>query len=133
MKTNGIIVRPASASVKTIMDHFEEFLKNHGATIYSRIDQQSQAHKAGIDLLPLEFLLFGNPAKGIKIIQENMLSALDLPLKIISWTDVDGQSWVAFNDLAYLTDRFGLATDKDSPLNLSPMVEYVLKNQLPRE
>jgi len=133
MKTNGIIIRRTSASVKTTIDHFEEFLKNHGATIYARIDQQSEADKVGIALLPLEFLLFGNPAKGIKIIKENVLSSLDLPLKIISWSDGDGQSWVAFNDLAYLTDRFGLVPDTDSPLNLSPMVEYILKNQVPRD
>lgn len=133
METNGLNIRPTSASVKTTIDYFVEFLTNHGAKIYARIDQQSEARIAGIDLPPLEFLLFGNPEKGAKIIRENVLSALDLPLKIICWTDSGGQSWVAFNDMAYLTERFELAQDKDSPLNLFPMVEYVLKNQLPRE
>jgi uncharacterized protein (DUF302 family) len=133
MESNGIIVRPSKASVKTTINHFVEFLQNHGATIYARIDQQAEAQKAGVELRPLEFLLFGNPAKGAQLMKENILSALDLPLKIIAWGDEDGKTWVAFNDVTYVTARFDLSADKDSPLNLGPMVEYLLKNQIGEE
>ena len=129
MRANGIIIRKSGASVKDTVDQIVEFLRNHGATVYARIDQQSEALKSGLELPPLEFLLFGNPTKGALIMKENILSALDLPLKIIAWTDSDGQSWVAFNDVSYLSSRFELIADKDSPLDLSPMVDYLLKNQ----
>jgi uncharacterized protein (DUF302 family) len=31
--------------------------------------------------------------------------AIDLPLKVLVWQDVDGQVWVSYNSLNYLQDR----------------------------
>jgi uncharacterized protein (DUF302 family) len=125
-KAEGVLIRQSSAAVKETMDRFEEFLIKRGAIIYARIDQRAEALKAGLDLHPLEYLLFGNPVKGAQLMQINPLIALDLPLKLIVWTDGEGKTWVAFNDGSFISSRYDMLMDQDSPLNLDPLVSHVL-------
>jgi uncharacterized protein (DUF302 family) len=125
-KAEGILIRRSNVSVKETIDRFEEFLIKRGAIIYARIDQKAEALKAGLDLLPLEYLLFGNPVKGAQLMQTNPLIALDLPLKLIVWTDGEGKTWVAFNDGLFISSRYDMLMDQDSPLNLDPLVSHVL-------
>jgi uncharacterized protein (DUF302 family) len=125
-KAVGVLIRRSNVSVKETIDRFEEFLIKRGAIIYARIDQRAEALKAGLDLLPLEYLLFGNPVKGAQLMQTNPLIALDLPLKLIVWTDGEGKTWVAFNDGFFISSRYDMLKDQDSPLNLDPLVSHVL-------
>lgn len=131
MNTKGILIKESKAPVKITMDYLEEFLKTHGAKIYARIDQQKEARDAGVSLPALEYLLFGNPSKGSQLMALNPVIALDLPLKLICWTETDGNTRVAFNEGSFIADRHGLKADNDSPLNLESMVSYVLKNIIP--
>src|SRR6201986_2176024 len=96
MNPNGVIIRPSGYSVKETIDRLQVFLLQHGATIYARIDQQAEVQKAGQNIPPLEFILFGNPKAGGPIMAENPLAALDLPLKAIAWEDKDGRAWLGY-------------------------------------
>jgi len=126
MNAKGITVIPSPYSVKETIDSLETFLKQHGATIYARINQQSEVQNTGQNLLPLEFLMFGNPKAGGSIMALNPLTALDLPLKIIAWQDGDGKVWLAYNDAAYIEDRYFLQHAENSPLNLDKMIGLAL-------
>jgi uncharacterized protein (DUF302 family) len=37
--------------------------------------------------------------------------AIDLPLKILVWEDVQGRAWVSYNSPDYLSERHGLPQD----------------------
>jgi uncharacterized protein (DUF302 family) len=126
MEPKGVITRPSQYSVKETIDRLQDFLQQHSATIYARIDQQAEVNSTGQDLLPLEFLMFGNPKAGGPVMMENQLAALDLPLKVIAWEDKDQKTWVAYNDAAYIKERFSIPDPIASPLNLDPIIEKVL-------
>ena len=126
MNPKGIIVIASPYSVGETIDRVEAFLKQHGATIYARINQQSEAQNAGQNLLPLEFLMFGNPKAGGPIMIENPLAALDLPLKIIAWQDGGGKVWIAYNEAAYIEERYSLQHIENSPLELDKMIGMAL-------
>jgi uncharacterized protein (DUF302 family) len=126
MDEKGITRRKSGYSVKETIDRFVGFLKNHGATIYARIDQQGELHHVGIDIKPLEFLLFGNPASGGPVMVENPVVALDLPLKIIAWEDAQGEVWIAYNQALYLEDRHSISHGLTQPLNLDAVIAKVL-------
>jgi uncharacterized protein (DUF302 family) len=51
---------------------------------YAWINQQIEVNNVGQDLLPLEFILFGNLKAGGSLMAKNPLIALDLPLKAIA-------------------------------------------------
>src|SRR3981081_2643023 len=71
MDPRGVIIRPSSFSVKETIDRLEQFLRQQGATVYARINQQTEGKNIGQNLLPLEFLLFGNPKIGAPVMAEN--------------------------------------------------------------
>jgi uncharacterized protein (DUF302 family) len=126
MNPKGIIEQASPWSVKETIDRVEGFLKDHGVTIYARIDQQSEVKKAGREILPLEFLLFGNPRAGGPIMEENPMAALELPLKIISWQDKEGKVWIAYNEAQYIEERYSLRHELSQPLDLHPVITKAL-------
>ena len=126
MNPKGITIRPSSWSVKETMDRLVVILEEHKATIYARIDQQSEVHNAGQEIPPLEFILFGNPRAGGLIMAENPIAALDLPLKIIVWEDAAKAVWLAYNNASYLEERYALSHDVMKPVDLDPLVTGIL-------
>jgi uncharacterized protein (DUF302 family) len=126
MDPEGVIILSSQHSVKETIDLLQAFLTQHGATIYARIDQQDELKKAGQTIPPLEFMLFGNPKAGGPMMAENPVAALDLPLKVIAWEDKGQKVWIAYNDGAYIKERFSLSDQVSAPLNLYPVVAKAL-------
>ena len=126
MNPNGVVVRPSAYTVNETIDRLQFFLQQHGATIYARINQQAEVQKAGQTLLPLQFILFGNPKAGGPIMAQNPIAALDLPLKIIAWQDAQNKVWVAYNDAHYIEERYGLLHNENSPLRLEGVINGAL-------
>jgi uncharacterized protein (DUF302 family) len=127
MTHKGIIIKPSKYSVKETIDRLQHFLQQQDVTIYARIDQQSEVSHAGMRLLPLEFILFGKPRAGGPLMIANPLAALDLPLKIIAWEDQQQKVWLAYNDAAYVRERYNLPEPMSAPLNLDPIVSKALE------
>lgn len=127
MKNNGVIIRRSLLPVKETIDKLSEALSKNGVTIYTRINQQAEAAKAGIKLNPLEFILFGNPKRGGEVMKENPVAALDLPLKIIAWQDDELKTWVYYNDAVYLQSRFMLSNEVTELIDMDPVVIRVLQ------
>jgi uncharacterized protein (DUF302 family) len=126
MNSQGIITRQSPYPVKETIDRLQTFLEQHGATIYARIDQQAEVQKAGMNLLPLEFLLFGNPKAGGPLMVENPLIALDLPLKVIAWQDDQNKVWISYNDGVYIESRYALSHQDNSPIHLDQLISKAL-------
>lgn len=127
MNAQGIIIHSSPYAVKETIDRLEVFLRQHGATIYARIDQQDELKKVGQNIPPLEFIMFGNPKAGGPIMTENPLAALDLPLKIIVWQDEQKRVSIAYNDGTYIEERYALSHNINSPLNLNALISAALK------
>ena len=129
MNPKGITIRSSPWSVKETIDRLVVALEEHKATIYARINQQSEVHNAGKEIPPLEFILFGNPRAGGLIMAENPIAALDLPLKIIAWEDAAKRVWLAYNDAAYLEERYALSHDVMQPVNLDPLITNLINKK----
>jgi uncharacterized protein (DUF302 family) len=127
MNPKGVIIKPSPYSVRETIDYLQEFLKQHGAIIYARINQQAEVNAVGQNLSPLEFILFGNPKAGGPIMAENPLAALDLPLKVIALEDADKKVWLAYNDAYYIEERYSLSHNPNSPLKLDQLISLALK------
>jgi uncharacterized protein (DUF302 family) len=126
MSNQGIIIKISPYNVKETIDRLVIFLEKNGATVYSRINQQNEVRHSGREILPLEFILFGNPANGGAIMAANPLTALDLPLKIIAWQDDNQVVRVAFNDPIFIQERYSLPSKLITALNLTPLIDKAL-------
>jgi uncharacterized protein (DUF302 family) len=122
MNPKGVIIKSSKYSVRESIDRIQHFLEGQGATIYARIDQQSELRNAGLSILPLEFILFGKPMAGGPLMKDNPVSALDLPLKIVAFEDKEQKVWLAYNEAGYIRQRYDLPEAISTPLNLDPII-----------
>ncbi|MEA2710510.1 MAG: hypothetical protein QOF78_3111 [Phycisphaerales bacterium] len=106
----GIITRPAARSVDDTVATLLALLKQRGITLFALVDHSGEAAKAGLKMPPTKLLIFGNPAAGTPVMRAAPTSAIDLPLKLLVWEDVDGKTWLSYNDPTYLQNRHHLPT-----------------------
>jgi uncharacterized protein (DUF302 family) len=110
LAADGLVAVKSAHPPKTTLDRFEATAKERGLTVFARIDHAAGAQKVGKTLRPTELLIFGNPQGGTPLMECAQSSGIDLPLKALVWEDAQGQSWLGYNDPAWLAQRHGAAS-----------------------
>jgi len=105
---NGIIDKPSSHSVDQTVEKLRGILAAKGIALFALVDHSGEAEKVGMKMPPTKLLIFGSPKAGTPLMQAAPSIAIDLPLKILVWEDVQGKVWVSYNSPAYLQERHGL-------------------------
>jgi uncharacterized protein (DUF302 family) len=101
----GIIDKQSNHSVEQTVERIKSILQSKGITLFALIDHSGEAEKVGMRMPPTKLLIFGNPKGGTPLMLAAPSSAIDLPLKILIWEDVQGKVWVSYNSPAYLQER----------------------------
>lgn len=83
-------------------------------TIMAELDHQANAASVGMELPPAKILIFGNPQLGTKLMQDQITSAIDLPVKMLIFENEEGSVNVAWNDAMYLASRHGIDPNLDA-------------------
>jgi len=105
---NGIRTLPSPVSFAETVARITSALQSHGVKIFATIDQQAEARSAGIEMLPVILILFGNPKAGTPLMVAQPTAALDLPLKAAIWQSASAEVFVSFNTAAYIIARHAL-------------------------
>jgi uncharacterized protein (DUF302 family) len=79
-------------------------------TLFAVLDQSAAARQAGLELRETTLVLFGSPAAGTPAMVASPLAALDLPLKVLVWSD-EGQTKVTYYSPTELAARHHLSAD----------------------
>jgi uncharacterized protein (DUF302 family) len=98
-----------SRSPADAADRLEREVTARGMQVFARIDHAAGAASVGLALPPTIVVIFGDPRAGTHLMQAVQEIAIDLPLKMLCWTDASGQSSVGFIDPRWLTARYGIA------------------------
>jgi uncharacterized protein (DUF302 family) len=104
----GLIDIPSRSSVDETVEKLKEILQAKGITLFALVDHSGEAAKAGMQMRPTKLLIFGNPKGGTPLMLAAPSSAIDLPLKILVWEDVQGKVWVTYNSPSYLQERHNI-------------------------
>lgn len=108
MPTDGIITLPSSYSVSETIDRLASAVTSKGLLVFARIDHAKNAKDAGLELRPMELLIFGHGRGGTPLMQDQPLSGLDLPLRALAWQDADGKVWLGYHTAASLAQQHQL-------------------------
>ena len=108
MAAQGLTTVPSSYGPKDTMDRLEAEVKAKGMTVFARIDHAAGATAAGLPLRPTEVLIFGNAKAGTPLMQSVQTIGIDLPLKALVWQNASGDTWLSYNDPAWLAQRHRL-------------------------
>jgi uncharacterized protein (DUF302 family) len=106
------LVRKESAHpVKETVDRLESIVTEAGFKVFARVDHAAGAKSVGKDLRPTELIIFGNPAGGTVLIQAEQTMGLTLPLKVLTWQDEAGKTWIGYDEMSGLAAARGVAKD----------------------
>jgi uncharacterized protein (DUF302 family) len=108
MAAQGLTTIKSSHPPRETMNRLEAAVSAKGMTVFARIDHAAGAAAAGLSLRPAEVLIFGNASGGTPLMQAVQTIAIDLPLKALVWQDASGETWLSWNDPAWLAARHGL-------------------------
>ena len=98
----------SSHSVDATVTKLADVLTAKGMTIFSTINHQQGAIKAGLDLRPTVLVIFGNPKVGTNLMQCDQRIGLALPLKMLVWQDEAGATWLGYWAPANLSHEYNL-------------------------
>ncbi len=105
---DGLITAKSPRSARETMTGLEEVVIKRGLNVFARIDHAAGAEKIGQSLRPTELLIFGSPQGGTPLMLCEQTIGIDLPLKALVWEDGAGQTWLSYNDPAFLARRHGM-------------------------
>jgi uncharacterized protein (DUF302 family) len=110
-ETASLRAQQSPFTVKETLDRLESILKDRGIGIVARIDHTKAAQSANLELPATSELIFGNPADGTLLMQQNRAITADLPLRAACW-EQDGAVWITATDPVLLAERYGI-TDRE--------------------
>lgn len=104
----GLVTVDGGESVEETVAAIEGAIEDAAPMLIAKVDHAENAASVGEELRPTTLLLFGNPNAGTPLMQENQVTGIDLPQKILVWCDEDTNTNVTYNDPEYLAARHGL-------------------------
>jgi uncharacterized protein (DUF302 family) len=93
------------------MNRFEAAVRAQGLTVFAQVDHAAGAAAVGLWLRPTELLLFGNARGGTPLMEAVQTIGIDLPLKVLVWQGAGGDTWLSYNDPAWLARRHGVGQE----------------------
>jgi uncharacterized protein (DUF302 family) len=102
---DGLRILPTQHTVADVLSRVQSLARARGLTVFAQIDFSGDAERSGLALRPMGLVILGSPKAGTPLMVATPTVAIDLPLKILSWHDADGHTWVAYNEPAYVQAR----------------------------
>ena len=95
-------------SVELTVERAKRIAEHNELRVFGVIDHAQNATDAGMELLPTQLIVFGNPVVGTELMQANPLIGLDLPLKLLVWEDLNGVVWISYSSAEAMQKRHSL-------------------------
>jgi uncharacterized protein (DUF302 family) len=128
MTADGLVSLRSRSGPEVTRNRLEAAVEAKGMTVFASIDHAGGAAAAGLPLRPTELVIFGNAKGGTPLMQAVQTIGIDLPLKVLVWQDVTGNTWVSYNDPAWVARRHGLDPDTDATTAaLSAVLDAIAK------
>ena len=110
----GVFIKTAKSKYSTAegVERFEKILEEKGLSLFQVIDHAQNAKNSEMELLPNTVVVFGNPKMGTILMQCNQSMGLDLPLRMLFYTDYEGNSWISYTNPEYYTLKHNIKDKK---------------------
>jgi uncharacterized protein (DUF302 family) len=102
---DGLVAVKSPYTPQQTSERLQAELAKRNLTVFARIDHAAGAARIGKTLRPTEVVIFGNPQGGTPFMECAQTVGIDLPLKALVWQDAAGQTWIGYNDPAFLARR----------------------------
>jgi uncharacterized protein (DUF302 family) len=105
-----IVTKVSPWSVEDTVSRLAAVIAARGLKLFAVIDHRGEAEAAGLTLRATRVVIFGSPQAGTPVMDAAPLAALDLPLKVLVFEDVQ-ETRLAYLAPEALASRYGLSSD----------------------
>ncbi|WP_376100844.1 DUF302 domain-containing protein (plasmid) [Roseomonas sp. CCTCC AB2023176] len=131
MDIDGLTPWVSSHGMQETIQRMRNAILAQGMKIFAQIDHGQAASEAGLELRPLQVLIFGNVLSSTTLMQSKPTTGIDLPLRAVVWVDDEGSTWLAYNDPGWIAARHGARLGNEQVLlymrrTLTAIAEYVI-------
>jgi len=110
---DGLIIITSNQAFDDTVTSLTDAVEAAGFRVPLVLDHSANAASVDLELPPTTLIIFGNPAVGTGLMQNQRSIGLDLPQKFLVWED-EGAVFIAYNDPAFLAQRHGLTEQDDT-------------------
>ena len=109
-EANGLISIATDQPVATVIQQIKQLLNEQDVAVFALVDHGAAAQKAGLALRDTQVILFGNPAVGTLLMQDFRPIALELPLKLLVYSEED-TTYIQYRLLSSQANVYGFEPD----------------------
>ncbi len=109
-EATALTTKMSPRSVAETVARLQSLAEGKGMKVFAVIDHSGEAKKVGLELRETKVVIFGSPQAGTPVMAAAPLAALDMPLKVLIWSD-DGQTKVTYTAPTTLASRYGLSQE----------------------
>jgi len=106
-KDNPLVVKESRYDPEKATTVIINSLKNYGFQLFNVIDHHLNMASSGIDIEFERVILFGNPVVESRLMKENPLIGLELPLRILVFKKGD-KTYVAYKNPLFTEKVYGM-------------------------
>jgi uncharacterized protein (DUF302 family) len=103
-----LLTKESAHSVQETMDKFESIVKEKGMTVFARVDHAKNAESVDMEMPDSQLLIFGNPKGGTVLMQQDMRVGVELPLKVLVYSNADGKTVIVWENPLSLKESYKL-------------------------
>ena len=112
MQASEYVVKNGALSVDATIAKIQKIIDaKKGLGVFTIIDHKKGADKVGLELADTKVILFGNPKMGTKLMQKDPLTALDLPIRVLVYSE-NGTTKIVYRDPQAWSKNFKLEGSK---------------------
>jgi len=110
LNASDIRIVESKYSVSQTIQNIKNIVTSKGFEVFAIIDHKQNAKAVKMEMPAAKVILFGNPKAGTKLMQEDILSALDLPLRVLVFKKSGVK--IAYRNVSALKAGFKLSNNK---------------------
>lgn len=123
---NGLIVKNSPYEVEITYNKLRTIIENNpNLKILLELDHTNNAASVDLQLPPTKIIMFGNPKLGTPLMQSSATTSIDLPQKIIVYSDDNLVTKIAYNDPLYLKERHNVEGKDDVIQKVSAALDNI--------
>jgi uncharacterized protein (DUF302 family) len=105
-----IVTKLSPWSVDETVSRLSAVVAARGMKLFAIVDHSGEAEAVGLELRNTKLVIFGSPQAGTPVMQAAPIAALDLPLKVLVWTD-GHETKLSYTTPEELAARYGLSPE----------------------
>ena len=105
-----IVTKLSPWSVDETVSRLSAVVAARGMKLFAIVDHSGEAEAVGLELRNTKLVIFGSPQAGTPVMQAAPMAALDLPLKVLVWTD-GHETKLSYTTPEELAARYGLSPE----------------------